>query len=181
MRGERVFLRHPVQSDCAEYAALRQASREWLEPWEPIRPGGFLAVTHEQAFREFVADSNTERRQRFLVCESASNAIVGQVALSEIIRGPLQQSFLGYWIGKPYAGRGLMSESLRLILSYGFDMLKLHRIEANIQPHNERSIALVRRLGMRKEGFSPRYLEIAGEWSDHERWAMTAEDHAAIQ
>jgi len=170
-----------MPADRAEYAALRHASRDWLQPWEPLRAGGFDALASEDAFRIFVTDSKNERRQRYFVCDAATGAIIGQVALNEIIRGPLQQAFLGYWIGKPFAGRGLMTEALRLTLTFAFDSLQLHRVEANIMPRNERSIALIRRLGFRREGYSPKYLEIGGIREDHERWAILREEFGRVR
>ncbi len=101
---------------------------------------------------------------------------MGQASLSEIIRGPLQQAFLGYWIGRPFVRQGYMGEALPLVLRVAFGELKLHRVEANIQPGNAASIALARRVGFRMEGYSPRYLQIRGAWADHERWAMLSEE-----
>jgi [ribosomal protein S5]-alanine N-acetyltransferase len=92
------------------------------------------------------------------------------------VRGPSQSAFLGYWIGAPYARQGYMTEALQLALRHAFGVLKLHRVEANIMPANRASIALVKRAGFRREGYSPRYLKIAGHWADHERWALAAED-----
>ena len=80
----------------------------------------------------------------------------------------------------PYARRGLMSAAMPLVLRYVFRSLKLHRIEANIQPDNHPSLALIRRAGFECEGYSPRYLKIAGRWRDHERWAMTLERYRAL-
>jgi ribosomal-protein-alanine N-acetyltransferase len=76
----------------------------------------------------------------------------------------------------PSVGYGYMEEGLRLVLRHAFRDLGLHRVEAAIQPANERSIALVRRCGFRLEGFSPRYLKIGGRWRDHQRWALLAEE-----
>ncbi len=173
-----VFIRHPRPGDEAELVALRRASREFLEPWEPIPPAGTDGFD-EVAFARMLAASDTERSQRVLVCRAADRRIVGQASLGEIIRGSLEQAFLGYWVGAPFARQGFMTAAIRLVLARAFGPLRLHRVEANIQPHNAASIALARRVGMRKEGFSPRYLRIRGAWTDHERWAVTAEDWGA--
>jgi ribosomal-protein-alanine N-acetyltransferase len=99
-------------------------------------------------------------------------------ALSQIFRGNLKSAYVGYWIGAMFSRQGYMTEALGLLLSFAFGSLRLHRIEANIQPENAPSKALVTRIGFRKEGFSPRYLKLAGRWKDHERWAICREDWA---
>ena len=111
-------------------------------------------------------------RVRLLVCRRADGALVGVVNLNEIVRGAFQSAYLGYYAFLPLAGTGLMTEGLRMVVRHAFRRLGLHRLEANIQPANRASRALVRRLGFRREGFSPRYLRIGGRWRDHERWAI---------
>lgn len=103
---------------------------------------------------------------------------MGACNLSQIFRGNLRQAFLGYWVGAAFSGQGYMTEALHLALRYAFKNLKLHRIEANIQPENEDSKRLAARTGFRLEGFSPRYLKVVGRWRDHERWAICREDWA---
>ncbi len=106
----------------------------------------------------------------------SSGELVGVINVNEIVRGTFQSGYLGYYAFLPHAGRGYMDEGLRLVLRRAFGELHLHRVEANIQPDNRPSLALVRRLGFRREGLSPRYLKIAGRWRDHERWALLAEE-----
>ena len=114
--------------------------------------------------------------ESFLVCRIEDDVIAGVFTLSQIFRRGFQNAYLGYYAYEPYAGQGYMREGMQLVLRHIFGTMKLHRVEANVQPGNDRSIALAKKAGFRREGFSPRYLKIAGRWRDHERWAMTAED-----
>jgi ribosomal-protein-alanine N-acetyltransferase len=102
--------------------------------------------------------------------------IAGVINITEIVRGALCSGYLGYYAFAPHHGRGYMRAGLEVVIRLAFRQHGLHRLEANIQPENRRSIALVQGLGFRLEGYSPRYLKIAGRWRDHERWAMTTED-----
>lgn len=105
-----------------------------------------------------------------------TEALVGVVNVSEIVLGAFRSAYLGYYAFVPNAGRGMMTRGMALVIAKAFRELKLHRLEANIQPGNEASRALVQRLGFRLEGYSPKYLKIRGRWRDHERWALIRED-----
>jgi ribosomal-protein-alanine N-acetyltransferase len=105
-----------------------------------------------------------------------SGGIVGVMNLSQIFRKGFQNAYLGYYGMITFARCGLMTQAVRLTANYAFDEIGLHRLEANVQPANLPSIALMQRVGFRKEGFSPRYLQINGVWCDHERWALLADD-----
>ena len=109
-----------------------------------------------------------------LARERPGGALVGVVNISEIVMGAFRSAYLGYWGYASSGGRGLMTEALREAVRFAFDELGLHRVEANIQPGNVRSVALARRAGFTQEGFSPDYLFIDGAWRDHERWALRA-------
>jgi len=172
-----VRIRPPRFEDATELLALRNESRAYLEKWEPVPEPGFDAFGSAW-FARYFASSTSERSRRFLIVGVDDGRIVGQVGLSEIIRGALQQAFVGYWIGEAYAGRGFMTRGVRLVVRHAFEELGLHRLEANVQPNNAPSIRVLEKSGFRREGFSPRYLQIAGAWADHERWAMTREELA---
>lgn len=162
----------PVRArDGPALVAANRASASPHEPW--VQPCRDLA-----AFEVYRASCDGERKVGFVARERSSGAIVGVINASEIVRGAFQSAYLGYYVMAGFAGRGLMREALALVLDACFGPLRLHRCEANIQPDNERSLALVRSLGFRREGYSPRYLKVAGEWRDHERWAILAEEWA---
>ena len=114
--------------------------------------------------------------ESFVICRFADAAIVGTVSLSQIFLGPLRSAYIGYGLGFGFTGNGYAREGVQLMITFALKELKLHRIEANIQPDNMRSKHLVRSLGFSLEGYSPRYLKIGGRWRDHERWAIIKEN-----
>lgn len=179
-RGTRVFLRPPTRRDRAEFLGLRQASRAFHRPWEP-RPAPGFDPCGDEAFTRYLARARATNCDYSLVCRVEDGAIVGVFNLSNVVPAPFECGFLGYWAGAPYAGQGYMAAGLQLFLRRAFRALKLHRVEANICPENEPSLALVRRAGFVREGFSRRYLKIAGRWRDHERWALLREDWKPVR
>ena len=170
-----VYLCRPAREDRDEYLALRRDSADFHRPWDPLPPPGVDPYSHE-SFERYLAGANSDRRLCMLLRRCEDDAIVGAINLNEIVRGVLQSAFLGYWIGAPFARRGYMTAGLRLAIDHAFGPCGLHRVEANVRPENAPSIALVERLGFRLEGYSPRYVKIAGEWSDHQRWALLCDE-----
>ena len=164
MTESRVYLRPVARKDRDAFlSAMRESAglhRPWIDP--PTSPEGF---------RRYLKRMRQEDHLGLLAIDRETDAIAGCFNLNNIIRGSFLSASLGYYAVLPFAGRGYMSEGLRLVMTHAFGTLGLHRLEANIQPENKASIALVRRCGFRKEGFSPAYLHIAGAWRDHERWA----------
>jgi ribosomal-protein-alanine N-acetyltransferase len=160
-----------------EAPSLRRAG-EFLDAVRASRRlhRGWVAPPRDRAtFRRFVEGAESGSRASFLVITD-EDAIAGVVNASEIVRGNFKSAYLGYYAFEPHAGRGLMRVALRLVIAECFAKLRLHRLEANIQPANTRSIALARSLGFRYEGLSPRYLKVCGRWRDHERWALLADE-----
>ena len=122
-----------------------------------------------------VRDARPDAR-RFEIRRADDDALLGKIEITRIARGNFQSAYLGYSILPAHRGRGYMTDALQLALRYAFRTLRLHRVEANVEPGNEPSIALIRRAGFTREGFSRRYLKLDGSWRDHERWALLAED-----
>lgn len=167
--GRAAAIRRPITDDSREFVRLVHASRR-------LYRGLASPPSTEQQFVTLVDRNSDAANFTVLVTERCSGAIVGYAALSQIALGNFRNAYLGYVGSIPFAGRGLITEGVALLVQHAFRRLALHRIEANIQPGNEPSIAIARALGFRLEGFSPRYLKIRGRWRDHERWAITSED-----
>ena len=174
-RGARALVRTPVEADELRLLELSKASRAHLHPWTHNAP------TSSDAYGRMLENAQREDHETFLVCRSDDDDPVGIINASQIFHGNFKNTYLGYYAFAEHAGRGFMRDGLGLVLDELFGPLDLHRAEANIQPGNERSIALVRSLGFRKEGFSPRYLKLGSRWLDHERWAMLAEDWSELR
>ena len=165
----RVRIAHPTIADQDEFLAMNAASRAFHRPWAhpPQDPAGF---------DELLARDARDDSEVFLARLVADDALVGVLVLSQIFRAGFQNAYLGYYGSGAHAGQGYMREAMALVLDEAFGPLALHRVEANVQPGNEASLALVRGAGFRREGFSPRYLKIGGRWRDHERFAILAEE-----
>jgi ribosomal-protein-alanine N-acetyltransferase len=164
-----VILSLVVRTDATELIRANQDSRAHHAPW--VYP-----FTDQDGFDKWFGRL-VEGMDIALVARDERFGIVAGVAhLSQISRGALESCYLDFYGNVALAGRGLMTEAVRLTVRHAFDRLALHRVEANVQPGNVRSLALIRRVGFRREGFSPRYLRIDGAWRDHERWAVLADD-----
>jgi [ribosomal protein S5]-alanine N-acetyltransferase len=168
----RVELTPLTRADRDAFLATARASRRLHHPW--VSP-----PTTAQAFDELLERVRRGESAFLLARRRQDGAIAGFFHISQIVRRSFQSAFLGYAGAAGLTGQGYMSEGLELLLGHAFGELRLHRLEANVQPANTASIALVRRAGFVREGFSERYLKVGGRWRDHERWAIRAEQWRA--
>jgi ribosomal-protein-alanine N-acetyltransferase len=171
-RGPRVHLRRLNPADEAEFLGLVRGSRALHRPWS-------YPPDTAEAFQKLAAGKPDE--DRLVICRNEDAAIAGYFGIGQIFFGHFRNAYLGYYGFEPHARQGYMREGLELVLRHAFETIRLHRLEANIQPENARSIALIRSAGFRLEGLSLRYLKIGGRWRDHERWAITTEDRRAAR
>ncbi len=163
--ANRVYLRSVSTKDRREFLSLMQKSQRLHDPWitPPLTPA---------TFDRYVARTKRDDHEGWLVCLDETDDIVGVFNMNNIVRGSFLSASLGYYAGVPYAGMGYMREGLELVKQNAFLEQGLHRLEANIQPSNRRSIQLVQQCGFHKEGLSKDFLYIAGAWRDHERWVV---------
>jgi len=177
VEGDRVFLRAPQMGDFPEWAALREASRAFLVPWEPTWPHDDLTRSaFRRRLKRYVEDLRTDQAYPFFLFRKSDNAIVGGLTLANIRRGVAQAGSLGYWMGERYAGHGYMTAAVRALIPFSFGSLRLHRLEAACIPTNVASIRLLERTGFIREGFAREYLCINGIWQDHLLYALLKDD-----
>lgn len=177
LTGPRVHIRPPETGDRAQWLALREASKAFLQPWEPtwapdaVTRQGFMRRLHR-----FQANWDSGESYPFFILTNHGNKLAGGVTLSNIRRGVSQAASVGYWVGESFARQGIMSEGLNLTLDYAFKMLNLHRVEAACLPHNAASRGLLEKCGFREEGLARQYLCINGRWQDHVTYGILRTD-----
>jgi ribosomal-protein-alanine N-acetyltransferase len=166
--GDQVYLRPPVRQDYPQWVAVREASRAFLEPWEPSWGEDAL---ERPVYRDRVARIHQEWRldlgYGFHIFRRADDRLVGGVNLNNVRRGVAQAANLGYWMGEAFANQGCMTDALRALLPHAFQSLGLHRIDAACIPENWPSRHLLAKFGFREIGEARGYLKINGEWRDH--------------
>jgi [ribosomal protein S5]-alanine N-acetyltransferase len=178
--GQQVAIRAFRLSDVEELVALRVANRAFNTPFEPRRSDGFFTPAGQRA--EIVRDRDewaADRMYAFAIVDRSSERIHGRVSLANIVRGAWDNATMGYFVDEAVNGHGFATEAVGLALRFAFGPARLHRVQAAVMPHNLRSARVLAKNGLRKEGFAPRYLRLAGGWRDHDLFAITAEEHRA--
>ncbi len=173
LEGPGLYLRPTAGSDFSAWASLRAESRAFLTRWEPTWPADDLT---RSSFRRRVRRQNLEisrdEAYPFLIFDAAADVLLGGITLGGVRRGVAQTATLGYWMGARHAGNGVMTRAVGMVSRWGFQHLRLHRIEAACLPENAASRALLERNGFQYEGFARQYLRINGEWRDHMLFAL---------
>ncbi len=170
-------MRAPVYGDYQQWARLRESSRAFLTPWEPIWPSDDLTRTgYRRRLRRYADDLSNDRAYPFLIFRQNTDELIGGVTLANVRRGIVQAGSVGYWVGEPYAGLGYMSMALEVLLPVLFEDLNLHRIEAACIPINAASIRVLEKSGFTREGIAREYLCINGKWQDHLLFGLLRND-----
>jgi len=175
--GEGVYLRPSELRDFPEWAALREQSRAFLTPWEPVWPiDDRTRTSFRFRVRRHAEEMARDEAYSFLLFREEDNVLLGGLSFGYVRRGVSQSASLGYWMGAPYAGKGYMTRAADAACRYMFERQGLHRIEAACLPTNEPSRRLLQRVGFRQEGYARSYLNINGDWRDHLLFALLDTD-----
>ncbi len=175
LQGSRVWLRQPQIGDYVAWAELRAMSRDHLVPWEPLWPRDDLTRSgYRRRVRHYQREAREDQGYAFSIFQSGDDRLIGGVTLSNLRRGITQAATLGYWLGRPYTGQGLMTDAVKSIIEFSFDTLRLHRLDAAAMPVNAPSIRVLERAGFEHEGFAKSYLKISGAWEDHVLYGLVA-------
>jgi ribosomal-protein-alanine N-acetyltransferase len=174
IRTERLELRLPSAADVPEVVRFYADNRDHLEPWSPAWPPNFFT---EEFWRDQVEQREQELRaglgaRTFVFKLSEPARVIGNVSLTQVVRGPLQQCVLGYALAAAEQGHGYMLEAVQGAVRYAFEDLRLHRVEASHMPSNQRSASLLKKAGFVTEGRAHAYLLIDGRWEDHVNTAL---------
>jgi [ribosomal protein S5]-alanine N-acetyltransferase len=179
IEGDGVTLRVPVTGDFAEWARLRERSRDFLTPWEPVWPVDDLTRSaFRRRIQRYAEDQNNDLSYSFFVFRKEDDLLVGGLTIANVRRGVAQAGSLGYWMGEPYVRRGHMTAAVRAVAPFAFGALALHRLEAACIPTNIASSRLLTKCGFVREGLAREYLCINGKWQDHLLFARLRDDAA---
>jgi ribosomal-protein-alanine N-acetyltransferase len=179
--AERTAIRPLTVQDATEFAAVVIANRAHTSPWEPVHAElHYSRAGQVETLRRDVEAWELGTGYAFAVLDREDDdAIIGRIALGNVVRGAWRNATLGYWVSAATGGRGHATSAARLICEFAFDHAGLHRVQPAVIPRNVRSIRVVEKAGFRREGRALKYLNIAGNWEDHDIFALTGEDWEA--
>ncbi len=177
LQTQNLFLRRAWHTDYEDWAQVRAANRAFLEEYEPTWPKDCLSESSFHRRVERLADDvRFDRAYSFLIFENTELELIGGINLNNVSRGAAQFASLGYWLAQKWQGKGLMNQAARAVLAHAFTDLRLERVNAATLVHNEKSRAMLQRLGFAEEGFAKAYIQIAGKRQDHVLYGLNAED-----
>tara|TARA_R110002073_G_scaffold306640_1_gene475963 strand:- start:1790 stop:2368 length:579 start_codon:yes stop_codon:yes gene_type:complete len=177
LMAQGIRLSVPTLEDYESWAKLRGASRSHTEPWEPAWTADELSRSaFKRRLERYQIDRQSGAGYPFFVFRSRDNVLLGACNLNNVRRGVQQSADIGYWIGTPYIRQGHTRMAVRRIMAFAFDTLGLHRVEAACRPENKASRKLLKSVGFQFEGRARAFLNIAGEWHDHDRFALLNTD-----
>lgn len=176
IEGEKIYLRMLEISDAEEMLDMQLKNKGFFKKYSATRGDEFYTLDYQrEAIKNNMNLKERDEKYSFGIFLKENDKLIGSIALSEVMRGPLQSCFIGYTLDKQHNGKGYMTEAVRLLVDYAFKELALHRIEAGVMPHNLGSMRVLEKAGFQKEGIARKNVEINGRWEDHQVFAIINE------
>ncbi|CAG9612029.1 [Ribosomal protein S5]-alanine N-acetyltransferase [Bacillus rhizoplanae] len=173
LKGNSIFVKILEESDAEKLLDLELKNRDFFQLYTALREDDFYTLEGQlNRIRENKEKKDLDQLYSFGIYVIETEELIGNITLTEVLRGPLQSCFIGYALDKNHNGKGYMTEAVKLVVSYAFDELKLHRIEAGVMPHNIGSIKVLEKSGFHKEGIAKKNVKINGRWEDHQVLAI---------
>ncbi|KPC70299.1 alanine acetyltransferase [Thermoactinomyces vulgaris] len=177
LKGKEIFVRMLEVGDAPALARLETENRDFFQAYTPSRNEAFYTVERQQELLKHMEKRKAaDQEYWFGIFLSKNGELIGKITLSEVMRRHLQSCWIGYYLDKRHNGKGYMTEAVRLVVSYAFSELKLHRIEAGVMPHNLGSIQVLKKAGFHTEGINKKNVRINGKWEDHVHLAIINEE-----
>jgi ribosomal-protein-alanine N-acetyltransferase len=176
-----VVVRPLEAGDSRAWREVRARNADWLRPWDATMPPGSArrAGSYRQVARRLLRQARQGHAMPFAI--EVDGMFAGQVTVNNIVRGSAQFASIGYWLGREFAGRGVMPTAVAMVIDHCFAEVGLHRIEICIRPENTNSLRVVEKLEIREIGYAPLFLHIDGDWRDHRIFAITVEEsHGSV-
>lgn len=176
-KGKNIYIRLLETGDAEALLEVHKRNREFFQDYSPLKDEDYYTLEAQlKIIEESITQSKADNRYSFGIFLIETDALIGSISLTEILRGPLQSSIVGYSLDKQHNGKGYTTEAVKLVVDFAFKELKLHRIEAGVMPHNIRSMRVLEKAGFHKEGIAVKNVKINGKWQDHQVLAIVAEE-----
>lgn len=173
LQGNDIYLRHFTEEDAAERLRLQEENKTFFERFSMGRPTDYYTLEGQQKqIQRLIENKKDDQEYHFGIYTKEERKLIGTINLFQVMRGPLQSAFIGYFLDQEYNGKGYTTEAVQLLVPYAFRELMLHRIEAGVMPHNIGSIRVLMKSGFHKEGLARKNVKINGQWEDHQVLAI---------
>jgi [ribosomal protein S5]-alanine N-acetyltransferase len=175
--GERIYIRFLDISDAAAVLDLQLRNKEFFKKYTTTKNENFYTLKlQEDIIKDNIIKKENDEKYSFGIFTKNSGELIGNVALTEVLRNSLQSCYIGYYLDMRHNGQGYMTEVVKRVVKFAFEDLKLHRIEAGVMPHNIRSMRVLEKAGFQKEGIARKNVKINGVWQDHQVLAIVSEN-----
>lgn len=178
LEGDTCYLRTLSVKDAPKLAELVYRNKRYWSVFEPLhRDDYYTTIVQKEKIRESLLLMNEKREYSFGIFAHGTNEMIGNISLYSLKRMPFSSGLIGYSIDEQFTGKGIASEAVHLVKLFGFEHVRLNRIEAYVSPRNFGSIKVLENNTFQREGLLRSLLFINGRWEDHYIYASISEDY----